>query len=290
MTFKHQISIIGTGAIGSALAISFHDKGIFISGLYNRDQSKASHLSKIVDAESIGQFPDSPNFLGEICFICVPDDAITEVVEKLAKLDHAFPNVSFVHTSGSKPASALSILKDKGAAVASFHPLQTFDNTKSIKSLDKSYVSLQGDGELVKDLQDLVEILGARYLVVNEKQKACLHLTAVMASNNLVALLEATRQILQLEVPDADVREVMKPLIDKTWENILNNGIDESLTGPINRGDSGTIMEHISYLEKSPELTNIYTGLGTLALEISKRKGLDKQKVQDIQRILSDAK
>ncbi|MEX0780622.1 MAG: DUF2520 domain-containing protein [Balneolales bacterium] len=290
MSFNHQVSIIGTGAVGGSLIRTLHKKGTFVSGLYNRTKSVADELADEVDAEKTGVFPDSLEYLGELCFICVPDDQIPEVALKLSELKGIFRKVSFVHTSGAKPASVLKPLQEKGSEIASFHPLQTFGNPDLKNAFKGIYISLQGDKNLLKILQDVTELLKAKYLVVNEKQKASLHLAAVFACNYLVALMEAARQSLNLDEPDIDVTEVMQPLITSTWNNIRAKGVDESLTGPISRGDAGTIQEHLSILKKSPKLTNLYAHLGSVALEIGGRNGLDNEKIQNIQKILEKAK
>ncbi|MEX2403648.1 MAG: Rossmann-like and DUF2520 domain-containing protein [Balneolales bacterium] len=290
MIRNHQISVIGTGAVGSALARSLHEKGIFISGLYNRTKSVADQLAGDVDAETTGAFPGSLEFLGTICFICVPDDGLPEIVERLSALEGVFSKVSFVHTSGAKPASLLMPLQKRGSETASLHPLQTFDGTSNTNIFKSTYISLQGDHNLVHELQHLVDILGARYLVVDEQQKAGLHLSAVFACNYLAALMEAAQKSLNLNEPGIDVIKVMGPLISKTWENITRNGVDHSLTGPISRGDAGTIQKHLTLLEESPQLSNLYRQLGSLALEIAERKGLDQDKIKRIQHILDDSK
>lgn len=290
MTFIHQVSIIGTGAVGSALIKALHARGVFVSGLYNRTKSVADKLAGKVEAENTGVFPESLEFLGHICFICVPDDVIKEIAQQLATLKGGYGKVAFVHTSGAKSASELNALQARGAKVASFHPLQTFDGTQKKNVFKKSYISLQGDEYLVKELQDLAEILEARYLVVDEKQKSGLHLSAVFSCNYLTALMDAARQSLNLDAPGIDVTEVMNPLITQTWENITEKGVDESLTGPISRGDAGTVREHLDRLKVTPPLADLYARLGTFTLDIALRRGLDQEKARHIKRILDDAK
>ena len=290
MTYTHQVSILGTGAVGSSLASAFHEKGILIRGLFNRTLARAERLSQFTGANKTALFPGSTGCLGQICFICVPDDAITGVAQKLSELEGKFTNISFVHTSGSTPASALKPLQAKGAEVASFHPLQTFEGPAQSNVFRNSYISIQGDEWLANELQKLAELLEARPLVVNETQKASLHLAAVMASNYLVALMEASRKSLHLDMPDTDVIDIMQPLISKTWDNITRKGVDASLTGPIDRGDANTVVRHLAKLRNSPELSDVYTSLAGIALNISARKGLAEEKKQKIQAILDDAK
>lgn len=275
--------------MGSALAAALHDKGLFVSGLFNRTRTAADRLGGYADAEMTGRFPESLEYLGQICFICVPDDSIEDVAVKLSALEGDFSRVSFVHTSGSKPASVLSPLRAKGSPTASFHPLQTFSGSVRNTIFSGCYISLQGDGPLIVELRVIADILDAHSLEVNEEQKNGLHLAAVFTCNYLPALMEAARLSLQSTGPDIDVVKVMGPLISNTWKNITQKGIDASLTGPVSRGDSGTVSRHLRGIKGSGRLTSIYTNLGSVTLDIARRRGLDAEQALKIQRVLDEA-
>jgi len=80
------------------------------------------------------------------------------------------------------------------------------------------------------------------------------------------------------------------PLILGTFNNILNFGTTESLTGPIARGDVGTVSNHIhSIIEAFPEKLDFYTMMGHRTLEIAKKSKLkDRSKIEQLTKLLSE--
>jgi predicted short-subunit dehydrogenase-like oxidoreductase (DUF2520 family) len=64
------------------------------------------------------------------------------------------------------------------------------------------------------------------------------------------------------------------PLLRGTLSNIERVGLPDCLTGPIARGDLGTIEKHLQALEeKAPALLSSYRELGLQTIPIAEAKG-----------------
>ncbi len=124
-----------------------------VKSVYNRTEDKAIQISSDFDITISGPFPKDKDQLGPLVFIAVPDRAIREVADRLAKLSDDFSVYIFVHCSGTEPADLLQSLKEKGASTAAFHPLQTFTAESGPENFNDIFFSIQGDEETYPILQ-----------------------------------------------------------------------------------------------------------------------------------------
>ena len=168
------------------------------------------------------------------------------------------------HVSGAGTLAALEPAFAAGATTFSLHPLQTFPDGAT--AIEGTPAAVAGSDEAAAAFaRALGERLGMRPFDVPEEQRAAYHAAACMASNFLVALQEASAELLAraggggLDVQDA--RELLAPLVLRTAANWAERG-PEALTGPIARGDAETVERHRAALtELSPELLAAYDAL-----------------------------
>ena len=89
--------------------------------------------------------------------------------------------------------------------------------------------------------------------------------------------------------PDTDYGlHALIPLIKSTLNNLEVSGPVGALTGPLVRGDIGTIAGHMKALEeKNPELLDIYGLLAIAALPLAKQQGnLTLKQIKEIKDLL----
>lgn len=282
-------TIIGTGGLGKALGRVLYDADIPVKSIFNRSEHKARNLAEELNVEIAASFPSSGAELGDLVFITVNDQAIEAVADRLAKLENDFPGCTVVHCSGSEAAEILAPVQEKGAAIASLHPLQTFTDDARADIFRGIYFSLQGDQESFPLLQHIVGRLGAKTLKINKDQKAHLHAAAVIASNYLNSLLNASVETAELsDLPGKQVKKALMPLIKTGLENIENSSFQESLTGPIKRGDIETVEKHRKLLNEHSELLDIYCSLGRHTVRLSEGSGyIDESIARELRNILS---
>ena len=167
-------------------------------------------------------------------------------------------------------------LKQAGAFIGSWHPVQTFNTCFSEPEIWKQIIcTYQGDPEIVNSLKNLTENLGAEFLEVNMYQKKSIHLSAVIAANYQVGLMALACDILeQAEIGDKTGKKLLYPLIRQVLDNFYNFPVHSILTGPLVRGDIESISDHLRILENSsnPESIQLYKSMARHIINDSKFK------------------
>jgi len=113
------------------------------------------------------------------------------------------------------------------------------------------------------------------------------HAAAVMASNHLVALIDAAQGLLS-EAAGVDRETALRalaPLVRSSVSNVLNHGPGAALTGPVERGDGATVAAHLQALAATP-VADLYRAAGLHTLDLARRKGLDAGAAQRIEKVL----
>ena len=265
---SNDITIIGAGALGSNLASALHQYSYPIVGIFNRSIGKAKQLAVQIKTERFGIFPNSEKDLGQIVFLCVPDDELKKLSHRLVEEYDDLKGRYFVHCSGACPASEIGELKTKNALIASFHPIQTFIKGLYYKTFEGVPVSLQGDASVLEALKIIASNLKAEPFVVTEDDKHLLHIAAVFACNYMVTMAKASQNILNLASDPIEINlGKLMPLMVTTLENIKKAGPDKALSGPLKRGDLETIKRHLSALEGQSELKILYKEIGSYTIK-----------------------
>jgi predicted short-subunit dehydrogenase-like oxidoreductase (DUF2520 family) len=233
----------------------------------------------------------------DLAFIATPDDAIGSVAAQVRWR----PGVWVVHVSGAESLSVLEPARCAGAAVGSIHPLQTFADTEhAVASMPGSTFALEGGGALLDCLRQMVAALRGRAVELRPQDKALYHAAAVLVSNYVVTLMDmATRLWQQFEADPDSAAQALLPLLQGTVDNLRRLGLPDALTGPIARGDLGTVQRHLEALEAmAPDLLLAYRELGLqtipVAAALNKRRaalgrsgGLDQQRADELRALLA---
>jgi predicted short-subunit dehydrogenase-like oxidoreductase (DUF2520 family) len=225
--------------------------------------------------------------VAELVFITTPDDVIAQVCSKVQWHE----GQSVVHCSGAHSVDILESAKKLGAAVGSFHPLQTFaDVDQAIENLPGSTFALEAEEPLLSTLKELTHLLNGNWVELKPGDKVLYHAAAVFACNYLVTLVKLAQDLwLDFGVSSKEATRALLPLLRGTINNIDNIGLPNCLTGPVARGDLGTIERHLSALEvRSPSLLTTYKELGLQTIPIALAKGkVNEQKAEEMKVLLS---
>jgi predicted short-subunit dehydrogenase-like oxidoreductase (DUF2520 family) len=210
----------------------------------------------------------------DLAIIAVPDDAIAVVVEPM----RLFSGQALVHTSGLLGAEVLQPALGAGSHIGAFHPLISFtsDVERSVRDITGATIAIEGDDSIMGLLAGLAEELGAVAVRLPPGAKPAYHAAAVMASGGLVALLDG---IVALgAVAGLDERgslAVYGRLIEQTLANARAVGVGAALTGPITRGDAGTLAAHLEVLERlAPAVLDLYLAAARRELRIVEERGV----------------
>ena len=282
---KPRISIIGLGRVGSAFLKVLDAHSFEVISVFNRSDITESLIDVYPNTSFYTGLPEDENALGELIILTVSDDAIIEVSEEIASTMSSLTGKFFVHCSGTLSSDVLKELKEKGAEVASFHPMKSI--TAKTTDFEDAWFDLEGDEAVLSMLENVTDQIGSHSFRIDPEDKAMLHVSAVVASNYLVVLADLASSIsTQGNISKETVVRALSSLMQNTLDNISEFGIDEALTGPVARGDIKTVREHIERLESKPGL-DLYKKLGLQALEIVERQHKLSAEHHQIRKLLS---
>jgi len=281
-----KLGFIGVGTVGTALSLKLSDAGYPVVAVSSRSQTSARKLSQAID----GCVPVGGNQevadAAELVFITTPDDAIAQVASQV----RWHKGQSVVHCSGADSTDILEPARKAGAWVGVFHPLQTFaDVTQAIENIPGSTFALEAEEPLLKTLKDMAEAVKGRWIELKASDKVLYHAAAVIVCNYLVTLVKSAADLWQsFGVPRHQAIQALLPLIRGTIHNIDTVGIPGCLTGPIARGDTGTIEKHLNALRKTaPDLLSAYRELGLQTIPVALAKGkINRNQADELREIL----
>lgn len=271
-----KIAIIGLGRVGGALARVLTDKGSAPIALASRHEARLKAKAKEVGCSIFSTSPWEITAQADIVFLTVPDDAIEKVCHELVQKGGLKKGACLLHCSGAKSSAVLKLAHQVGASVASLHPLQSFAVDSTGNPFEGIVVSVEGDEAASAKAFSTARFLGSQPVKIDGKSKTLYHAAAVVASNYLVTVLDLALSLAQKAGLDHQTAmNGFAPLIQGTLANVKENGPIEALTGPLARGDIGTITAHINEIEaKAPELAELYRTLGKATLPLVRKGGI----------------
>ena len=264
-----SITIIGYGRLGQALEKAADGAGYEIAYIY-KNREELHRMKEISD----------------LVFITPPDAEITAVCEYLRFRFYELVGKTIAHCSGALPSNILLDLKEKGAAIACFHPMQSV--TLKTASFEGITFDIEGDEKAIKMLEKFAEEIRANSLRVTKEDKEMLHVAAVMASNYMVTLSDLAASVSKGSgLNKKQVLDALLPLMNSTLENLGQLSPSEALTGPIARGDVETVQRHVKFLKNRGELLSIYKKLGVLTLDLTDPEIVNESVKSELKELLS---
>lgn len=289
---KENVAIIGLGKTGTAVGYLLRQAGYPIVAVTCRSQTSLRERigytgGKAFTAEANAEAAS----LATCIFIATPDDAVSSVCRAIARRGGFKPGDKVIHFSGAGGLDLLESARRAGAAVACIHPIQSFaDIETAIRNIPQSTFGITADEAIGEWSANLVRTLGGIPFPVPESIKPLYHAAACMASNYLTTLIHmAEETYLSLGLRRDEAISAFWPLVLGTLRNIETRGSVQALTGPISRGDSGTVEQHIRVLrEKLPAYLPAYRSLGILTIDLALKKGtLSPEKAETIKTFLT---
>lgn len=281
-----KIGFIGAGTVGTALANRLSIAGYHVVFAASRTFASAERLACSVEncqaVNNIQAVADKADFV----FITTPDGAIGQIAAQIKWQ----PGQYAVHCSGADSTAVLLPAREQGARVGAFHPLQTFAGVKqAIDNIPGSTFAVEAEEPLKTILKEMAQKLGGYSIELKPEDKVLYHASAVMACNYLVTLIKLSTdlwQSFQVSRPEA-VRALM-PLLKGTLNNLESLGIPNCLTGPIARGDIGTVQKHLSALDQvDGTVADTYRKLGLLTIPVALAKGkIDQTRANQMEEVL----
>ncbi len=267
------VGIVGAGAVGTALGVAISRAGWPVVAVASRDAGRRERFRGLVPSARAFMEPAAVLDEVELVILAVPDDAISVVAESL----RLYSGQTLVHTSGLLGAEVLSSALAAGSHIGAFHPLVSFtsDVERSVAGLRGATIALEGDDSILGLLADLAEAIGGVAVRLPRGTKPAYHAAAVLASGGLVALLDAIVKLSAAAgVDERGALNVYGRLIEQTLANARANGVGAALTGPIVRGDVGTVEAHVAALQRlAPGVVEMYLAAARREIRITEERG-----------------
>jgi predicted short-subunit dehydrogenase-like oxidoreductase (DUF2520 family) len=283
-----KIGFIGVGKVGTAFGIRLAEKGFPVRGAMDIVPAEAERFCGSLDDCEIHPTAQALADEMDFVFITTPDDVIGEVAAAVKW----HPGQTVIHCSGANSTAVLTPARDLGAHVGCMHPCNTFASIQqSLENLPGSTFTLEAEEPVLSDLKSFADALNGRYMQLHEEDKALYHASVCIACNYLYTLVHlATDLWKHFDIPQADALSASMPILIGTLNNIEKVGFPGCLTGPIARGDVGTIRKHLAALgEKEPSLVPLYKSLGLETIPIGLAKGtLSEEKAAELRRLLEE--
>lgn len=219
-----NILIVGRGRVGSGLR-----RALRASGLHEvRSAGRNVQPSRVREADTI--------------LLAVSDDAIEPVAESVSP--HLRPGAAVLHCAGARGTDLLAACEARGAAVGVMHPLVSFPSARRSPSLRGTTFTLQGSARALTVGRQVARACGARALIAQTGAPGY-HAAAALVANGAAALAFVSAGVLErLGFEKRDAERAIGGLLKSVGDNVQELGVPAALTGPIARGEVGTVEAH----------------------------------------------
>lgn len=266
--------IVGAGPVATALAGALRLGGVPVLGLWARRPAPARAAGSTAGVAAFSSAPPDILLESEVVILAVRDPAITEVAQMLLGTGLINKRHVLLHCAGAAPArELLGPVAPQVAGVGTLHPLSAIaDGKTSMRALKGTVFGVEGDDVGRATAAKLVGAINGVVLALDSSQMATYHAAAALASNYLVAVIDAAAAVLAgAGVPPERAAQALVPLAEGALRNIAAHGTAGGLTGPVRRGDLPTVSRHLEAIHDRPELAEIYRVLARRAVEIASR-------------------
>jgi predicted short-subunit dehydrogenase-like oxidoreductase (DUF2520 family) len=288
----HTFAIIGTGMVGTAIGSLLNKAGYKVAAICDNSSDQLKKALPYTKGKKFQKSTDAAE-QADCILITTPDDTIASACEEIS-LSGSLKGKFVFHMSGAGGLDLLQSAKKAGASVASIHPLQSFSSIdQAIKNIPGSYFGVTADKKALSTAKNIVLDMGGIPVEISPEQKPLYHAAACLASNYLVTLMNTVESIYKsIGISEKDARKAYLPLVYGSLNNIEKSGSVSALTGPIARGDYGTINKHLTALHKTlPKYSSFYSALGLITVKIAEQKGtLNAGQAKKINNLLKGVK
>lgn len=283
-----RVSLVGAGRVGTAVSLLLSERGHRVVAVWSRSSSRAEDAAVRLGAQVVATPLDAVR-QGALILLGLSDDAIAPVVTEVSGA--LTPAKVVVHFAGSVGVDVLLNAAGWGGAGAlALHPVQSVpDVDTGVDHLPGSAWGVTGSSDALAEwAQRLVRTeLGGVPFLVDEGARPLWHAAAVTTSNATAAAIACGEALLRAVGID-DPSQVLGPLADGTVRNARERGPAATLTGPVVRGDVGTVGRHVAALRRDlPKLKDSYVLASRLILESARRAArIDEEVEEAVLRVL----
>lgn len=276
------VSIVGGGQAGRAFGRMLHRAGLEIRSVVCRTPGRSGEAVAFIGAGVPAASPEP----ADLVLLAVPDDRIRDVASTLENVSGSI----VIHLCGALSTDVLEPAAAAGSRVGAIHPLRSFaDPGAAVEAFPGTYCAVEGEPS--DELEEVVRKIGGIPLRLDSEGKILYHAGAVFASNYLVTILAAARKLLETAgIPESESLGPALSLARGTLANVERIGIPAALSGPVERGDLGTLRKHREEIRnRMPGLKVEYAELALGTVEIALEKGsISTERAEEIREIFRE--
>ncbi|HEY9409998.1 MAG TPA: DUF2520 domain-containing protein [Jiangellaceae bacterium] len=280
-----EVGVVGTGRVGAVLAAALARAGHHVVAGYGVSLISRTRAATLLPGVPLVKLPEV-FARSSLVLVAVPDDALAGLVDGLAGAGEIRPGQFVAHTSGRYGIGVLAAATRAGALPLALHPAMTFTGTSvDLDRLSGATFGITAPEQLWPVAEALVVEMGAEPVRIAEHHRTLYHAALSHGANHLVTLINDAMDLLRAAgVEDPD--RTLAPLLSAALDNTLRQG-DEALTGPVSRGDAGTVGGHLREIEATlPEASAAYVALArrtaARALASGRLRAADAEPLLDV--------
>ncbi|NYD43539.1 Rossmann-like and DUF2520 domain-containing protein [Nocardioides panaciterrulae] len=261
-----RVGVVGAGRVGAVLAAALEAAGHPVVAAAGESDASRRRIAELL-VQARHEKPTSVARGCDLLLLTVPDDMLPNVVAMLAASGAIHEGQYVVHTSGRHGLAVLDPAAAVGARVLAMHPAMTFTGTAvDLPRLSGCVFGLTAAPAERAFAEELVAALGGRPMWVAEEMRTLYHAALAHGANHLVTLVTEAMEMLTA-AGAGDPAATLRPLLAAALDNALVQG-DAALTGPIVRGDVGTVRAHLADLvANAPQTLGSYVALARATLD-----------------------
>ncbi|WP_300610131.1 DUF2520 domain-containing protein [Trebonia sp.] len=268
-----RVGVIGPGRAGTALARALARAGHRVTAA---TAVSAASTQRVREYFPRARLTDPAGVLhdADLVLLTVPDDVLPGLVAGLAATGAPVAGRLLAHASGAHGIRVLDPATRDGALPLALHPVMTFtgrdDDVDRIKGVS---FGVTAPDQLRPAAEALVIEMGGEPVFIAEENRALYHAALAFAANHIVTLVAQAADLLRAAGADNPNR-MLGPLLGAALDNALRFG-DAGLTGPVARGDEGTVAAHVAAIKSAePGALGAYLALARLTADRALAAGL----------------
>ena len=268
-----KIGFVGAGRAGCSLGKYFTTKAaqadVTVTG-YNSIVEEEARWAAQFTGSSVFERIEDVIAASDAIILSTPDGAIKKVWDTIDKKN--LTGKMICHLSGSLSSDVFSGIDTYGGYAISIHPMFAFSNKDSVyQQLDSVSFTLEGHPYAVNAWKQQLHALGNHSVVIDQAKKPRYHAAASILSNQVIAVLATGYELLtECGFSEKDARTFSAALVRDNVEHVIADGCVSALTGPIERGDVGTVQKHLQELNDAQK--EMYRVCGSKLLELAECK------------------
>ncbi len=283
-----KTAVVGAGRLGTSLGRALARTRFAVRLISDRNIRLAAQGQRLMGTGRVADDNASAARKADVLFLCLADDILEREASRLARDVGGWKEKIVFHCSGIQSSQILEPFRRRGAAVASFHPVQSFPLRGMPPSTFKGiFISTEGDPKACRLARKIILKLGAHPLTIAAGAKALYHAACCLASNHYVVLFSMAVGLLEKAgLSRKRAEQLLWPLSSGTLQHVKIFGAARALTGPVVRGDAKSVARHLLALRPYPACLAAYRLLSQEALRRAAERGLPAPTIKALNRLL----